>query len=137
MFTARQLSGSASANSVMVRLLTVLMSLAIVGPNIFFSMSSIYTARVEELYLYDIFSHVITQGYDDGVIDEMSDTLAEEYTKTISRYVEIENYAVFYIYETYDEQENVADDVISYAFLVAQVESSFVSGAESAEYVFC
>ena len=34
-------------------------------------------------------------------------------------------------------RSNAADDVTSYAFLVAQVESSFVSGVEQAEYVFC
>ena len=107
MFTARQLSGSASANSVMMGLLAVLMSLAIVGPNIFFSMSDIYTASVDETYLYDISGSFSTYEHDEGEIEDMRDTFTEQYTDIISEYVGIENYASFYIYQIYFEEQYV------------------------------
>ncbi len=102
MFTARQLSGSATSNSVMVALLSVLMSLVIVGPNVFFSVSSIYTERVEEWYIYDIHGSISILRYGEDVtvdqVEKIEEQLVAEYTEKIEKYVGIENYAVFNIY---------------------------------------
>lgn len=105
MFTARQLSGSATANSVMVGLLSLLMSLVIIGPNIFLSISNIYTERVNDMYLYDISGSVSTFNYTQEQIEEMENELTDRYLGTISGYAEIENYVVYYLYETSSGQQ--------------------------------
>lgn len=116
MFTARQLSGSASANSVMVGLLAVLMSLVIIGPNIFFSMSSIYTRQTDEQYLYDVSAYALVYEGEEDVYGTVSkdeaEKLAEEYEAIIAKYAKIERSAVIFVYHTFDPQSSYGEDFV-------------------------
>ena len=110
MFTARQISSGASANAVMTGLLAVLMSLAIIGPNIFFSISDIYTRQTNEDYLYDISGGISSfefgEDIDGATFENTAYTYVKEYTGKISKYAKIEKYAVLFVYEQYTDPDS-------------------------------
>lgn len=87
MFTARQLSGRTSANSVMIGLLTLLMTFVIIGPNIFLSISDIIEIENDRQYLYDIEGYYFAKEDDSQSAEE---EIEESIVDTIESYAEID-----------------------------------------------
>ena len=97
-FTARQLSSRLSSNAVMTGAVSLLLAVAIVGPNIFMSMTGSINNDIDNLYLYDI-SCETYPSIDIG--GEYPETGADYYANTleyIEEYADIRAYADIWIY---------------------------------------
>ena len=111
-FTVRQLSGKLTSNGLMMGTLSLLLAVAIVGPNIFLSMTGTVNEQLDSEYAYDITAsnhYVDTYG---SLMEKVDDVL-----EIIEEYADIESYAA---YSRYSD-----DDYNNELFLVV-LESDFI-----------
>ena len=91
-FTVRQLSGKLTSNGLMMGTLSLLLAVAIVGPNIFLSMTGTMNEQLDSEYTYDITASNIVDIYG-SQMDKVDDVL-----ELIEAYADIESYVAYSCY---------------------------------------
>mgnify|MGYP002801435134 FL=1 len=91
-FTVRQLSGKLTSNGLMMGTLSLLLAVAIVGPNIFLSMTGTVNEQLDSEYTYDITASNIVDIYG-SQMDKVDDVL-----EIIEEYADIESYVAYSCY---------------------------------------
>ena len=106
-FTVRQLSARLNASSLMMGVLSVLLVVAVIAPNIFLTVNATIDADLDQRYVFDIES-------DRSYFSELS---YEGDLEIIGKYAEIEDACIYTIYEQtqYDEdgEFSSSDDYIA------------------------
>ena len=99
-FTVRQLSGKLTSNGLMMGTLSLLLAVAIVGPNIFLSMTGTVNEQLDSEYTYDITASNIVDIYG-SQMDKVDDVL-----ELIEEYADIESYVAYSCYyaDGYDNE---------------------------------
>lgn len=99
-FTVRQLSGKLTSNGLMMGTLSLLLAVAIVGPNIFLSMTGTMNEQLDSEYTYDITASNIVDIYG-SQMDKVDDVL-----ELIEEYADIESYVAYSCYyaDGYDNE---------------------------------
>ena len=95
-FTVRQLSARLNASSLMMGVLSVLLVVAVIGPNAFFTYNATIDADLDKSYAFDIRSDRSTY----------SDLSYEDDLAIIAKYAEIEDACIYTIYEQSEYDEN-------------------------------
>lgn len=91
-FTVRQLSGKLTSNGLMMGTLSLLLAVAIVGPNIFLSMTGTVNEQLDSEYTYDMTASNIVDIYG-SQMDKVDDVL-----EIIEEYADIESYVAYSCY---------------------------------------
>ncbi len=97
-FTVRQLSGKLTSNGLMMGTLSLLLAVAIVGPNIFLSMTGTMNEQLDSEYTYDITASNNADIHG-SQMDKVDDVL-----EIIEEYADIESYVAYSRY--YDDYDN-------------------------------
>lgn len=103
-FTMRALSGRLNANSAMAGVLTFLLLIAIILPNIFLTQNGIIAAQTKQRYPFDIRLQVSVSYYEEG--DKYRPHTYEKEIQTIEKYADIEETYQYTVYEYSYEQFN-------------------------------
>ena len=91
-FTVRQLSGKLTSNGLMMGTLSLLLAVAIVGPNIFLSMTGTVNEQLDSEYTYDITASNNADIHG-SQMDKVDDVL-----ELIEEYADIESYVAYSCY---------------------------------------
>ena len=91
-FTVRQLSGKLTSNGLMMGTLSLLLAVAIVGPNIFLSMTGTVNEQLDSEYTYDITASNNADIHG-SQMDKVDDVL-----EIIEEYADIESYVAYSCY---------------------------------------
>ena len=111
-FTVRQLSGKLTSNGLMMGTLSLLLAVAIVGPNIFLSMTGTMNEQLDSEYTYDITARNHYVDKYGSLMEKVDDVL-----ELVEEYADIESYVAYSCY--------TGDDYDNELFLVV-LESDFI-----------
>lgn len=92
-FTVRQLSGKLTSNGLMMGTLSLLLAVAIVGPNIFLSMTGTMNEQLDSEYAYDITANNHYVDKYGSLMEKVDDVL-----EIIEEYADIESYVAYSCY---------------------------------------
>lgn len=89
-FTLRQLSSRLNSNSLMIGAISLLLAVAIVGPNICYTMNTMIDTKINSQYLYDIFLSSSSDYYQGDYGEQL---------EIIEEYADIDRYCLYKVYE--------------------------------------